>query len=53
VKEEHRLQVYENEVLRETSWPRRDETMEEWKRLLTAEFHNVYPTPNNIWVIKS
>jgi len=28
LKEEHRLQVYENRVLKETPWPRRDEAME-------------------------
>ena len=40
-------------VLRETSGPRRDETKENWKRLLSEEFHDLYSTPNNIQVIKS
>jgi hypothetical protein len=48
LKEGHRLQVYENWVLRETSGRKRDETMEDWKRLLSGEFHNLYPKPNNI-----
>jgi hypothetical protein len=33
IKEEHRLRVSENRVLRRTFGPRRDEVTEEWKKL--------------------
>jgi hypothetical protein len=31
--EEHRLRVFENRVLREIFGPKRDEVMEEWRKL--------------------
>jgi hypothetical protein len=41
LKEEHRLRVFENRVLRRIFGPKRDEVMEEWRRLHSGELHNL------------
>jgi hypothetical protein len=40
--EEHRLRVFENEVLRRIFGPKRDEVMEGWRRLHNEELHDLY-----------
>jgi hypothetical protein len=53
LREEHRLRVFENRVLRRTFGPNRDEVMGEWKKLHSGDFHNLYSSPDIIRQIKS
>jgi hypothetical protein len=41
VKEEHRLRVFENRVLRRVFGPKRDEVTGEWRKLHNEELHNL------------
>jgi hypothetical protein len=38
LREEHRLRVFENRVLRRICGPKRDEVMGEWKNCITRSF---------------
>ena len=51
--EEHRLQVFENRVLRKIFGPKMDEVTGEWRRLHDVEFHDLYSPPHVTPVIKS
>jgi hypothetical protein len=53
LREEHRLRVFENRVLRRIFGHKRDEVMGEWRKLHNGELHNLYSSPNNIRQIKS
>jgi len=53
LREEHRLRVFENRVLRRIFGPKRDEVTGEWRRLHIEELYNVYSSPNIFQVIKS
>jgi hypothetical protein len=53
LREEHRLRVFENRVLRRIFGPRRDEVMGDWKKLHNEELHKLYSSPNIIRMIKS
>jgi hypothetical protein len=53
LREERRLWVFENMVLRRTFGPRRDEVTEEWRRLHNEELNDLYSSPNIVRVIKS
>jgi len=52
LKEERKLRVFENMVLRRIFGPRRDEVMGEWRRLHN-ELSDLYSSPNIVQVIKS
>jgi hypothetical protein len=52
-REEHRLRVFENRVLRRIFGPTRDEVTGEWRKLNSGELHNLYSSPNIIRQIKS
>jgi hypothetical protein len=52
-REEHRLRVFENRVLRWIFWPKRNEVTGEWRRLHIEELYDLYSSPNIIRVIKS
>jgi hypothetical protein len=53
LREEHRLRVFVNRVLRRIFGPKRDEVTEEWRKLHKDELHNLYSSPNIIRTIKS
>jgi hypothetical protein len=53
LREEHRLKVFENRVLRRIFGPRRDEVMREWRKLHTEELRDLYSLPSIIRIIKS
>jgi hypothetical protein len=52
LREEHRLRVFENGVLR-IFGPKRDEVTGGWRKLHNEELHNLYSSPNIIRIIKS
>ena len=53
LREESKLRVMENMVLRRIFGPRRDEVMGEWRRLHNEELNDLYCSPNIVRVIKS
>jgi hypothetical protein len=52
LREEHRLRVFVNMVLRRIFGPKRSEVAGGWRRLHNEELHNLYTSPN-IWMNKS
>jgi hypothetical protein len=48
LREEYRLRVFENRVLRRIFGPKRDEVMGEWRKLHSGELHNLYSSPDII-----
>jgi hypothetical protein len=42
VREEHKLRVFENKVLRRIFGPKRDGVMGGWRKLYNEELHNLY-----------
>ena len=52
LREERKLRVFENRVLRRIFGPRRDEVTGEWRRL-HEELNDLYNSPNIVRVIKS
>jgi len=53
LREERKLRVFENMVLRRIFGPRRDEVTEGWRRLHNEVLNDLYSSPNIVWVIKS
>jgi hypothetical protein len=58
LREELRLRVFENRVLRRIFGPKRDDVIEEWRKLHSEELnvlklellimHDLYSSPNNV-----
>jgi hypothetical protein len=42
IREEHRLRMFENRVLRRIFGPKSDEEMGDWRELHSGEFCNLY-----------
>jgi hypothetical protein len=52
-REEHRLRVFKNRVLRRIFGPKRDEVTGEWRKLHNEELNNLYSSPDIIRQAKS
>jgi hypothetical protein len=53
LREEHRLRVFVNRMLRRIFGPKRDEVIGGWRKLHNEEIHNLYSAPSIIRIIKS
>jgi hypothetical protein len=53
LKEEHRLRVFENRVLRRIFGSKRDEVTGGWRKLHNEDLLNLYSSPSIITMIKS
>jgi hypothetical protein len=51
VREEHRLKVSEDRVLRILFRPKREEVMGGWRRLYNQDLHSLYASPSIVRVI--
>jgi hypothetical protein len=53
LREEHRLSVFENRVLRRLFGPSKDEVTGGWRKLSNEELNNLHTSPSIIGVMKS
>jgi hypothetical protein len=53
LREERRLRVFENRVLRRIFGPRKDDVTGEWRKLHNEELNDLYSLPNIVRVVKS
>ena len=53
LREEHRLRVFEDRVLRGIFEPKREGVTGEWRKLHNEELNDLYSSPNIVRVIKS
>jgi hypothetical protein len=52
LREEHRLRVFENRVLRRIFGPKRDEVTGEWRKLHNEELRDLYSSPSIMKIIR-
>jgi hypothetical protein len=48
LRQEQRVRVFENTVLRRIFGPKRDDVRGEWRRLHNEELHDLYSSPNTV-----
>jgi len=53
LREERRMKLFENRVLRRIFRPKRDKVTREWRKLHNEELNDLYSSPNAVRVIKS
>jgi hypothetical protein len=53
LREEHRMRVFKNRLLRRIFGPNRDELMGECRKLHNEEVHNLYSSPDIMRQVKS
>jgi hypothetical protein len=53
LREERRLRVFENRVLRRIFGPKRDEVRGAWRNLRNVELNDLYSSPHSFRVTKS
>jgi hypothetical protein len=53
LREEHRLRVFENSLLRRISGPKSDEVTRGWRKLHNEELHNLNSSPRIVRAINS
>jgi hypothetical protein len=53
LREENRLRLFENRVLRKIFGPKRDEVLGGWRKLHNEKLHNFCCSPSIIRIIKS
>jgi hypothetical protein len=53
LREEHRLRMLENRLLRKIFGPKRDGMVEGWRRLYSEGLHSLYCSPSMIRMTKS
>jgi len=53
LREERKLRLYDNMVMRRIFGPRREQVKGEWRRLHNEELNDLYSSPNIVRVIKS
>jgi hypothetical protein len=53
LREEHRLRVFENRVLRRIVEPNRDQVMREWEKFHNEGLCDLYSSPSIIRIFKS
>jgi len=53
LREERRLRVFENRVLRRVFGPKRDEVTGKWRKLHNEELRDLYSLPNIVRMVKS
>ena len=52
-REEYKLRIFENRILRRIFGPKTDEVTREWRRLQSKELQALYPSSHIIRVIKT
>jgi hypothetical protein len=53
LREEHRLRIFENRVLRRIFGPKRDEVTGGWRKLHNEELHDLNSSPSTVRMIKA
>jgi hypothetical protein len=53
LREEHRLRVFENRMLRRIFGPKRDQATGEWRKFYNEELRDLYSSPSIIRIFKS